>query len=260
MRFATKKKDSTTPISGNGNYLRRFKPGETRVRFLDEIDEWFEYREHRSIDGKSFPCTGDALCPGCTNPDEKVSRAGRRYATNLLLVDRGIVLPYVIPVTLASKMETRAQRNDDSVVTRDYVVIRKGTALDTEYDVDADEKYYIDLSTYESTKWDIESILAEMFAEVWGDVVTAAPEPPKQRPARSTLDVMKQQAQDDDPPSKPEVQSESADAEAEHEVTEAELRGMTLFGLMKLAADAEIDFPDDITKPDLLTLIMSKAS
>ena len=267
MKFSTLRKDSRhVASSGSGIYLRRFKDGETRVRFLDEMDVWHEYYEHRNLEGHSFPCTTDRdTCPGCTHPDEKVSRAGRRYATNVLWVDLGQVLPCVIPVTLANKLENRAERNEGSVTNRDYVVIRKGSGLDTEYDADSDEKYKVDLDKYRAQGADIEAVLEAMYEDVWGTEPQDKPKPrakeTKEEPRRAIRETSKREEEQDDlPPSKPQAQSESAGSEGDDvEITEDELKAMSLFQLMSLATKAGIDFPDESSKPELLNLILAEA-
>jgi len=166
MQFGTPAKDV---VESSGNYLRSFGAGDTKVRFYEDIPEWIAYWEH-FLGKKSFPCTGDRnSCPGCVHEDEKVRKASRRYAANVLLVDRGVVLPFKLPSTVKKRCEARAARNDGSITTRDYTVIKTGQNLDTEYDVEQEEKYEVDWDKYEESLSDLQDILRESFEEVWGE-------------------------------------------------------------------------------------------
>lgn len=83
MKFGQKKKDA--PDVGSGKYLRNWKKGETKVRFLDESDDWIAFREHYTRDRKSFPCTEERdTCLGCQSPDEEVAKSSRKYAAQVL--------------------------------------------------------------------------------------------------------------------------------------------------------------------------------
>lgn len=221
MRFSTK---ASEEIAYSGDYLRSIKTGDTKVRFLYDETEWYSYWEHFTADGKkSFPCLGDKeTCPGCTDENERVAKASHKYGTNVLLVKSGKVVPMRMPVSIKQKMETRRERSENKTITaRDYVLIRQGTGLDTEYDVEGDSAYDVDLETYRKQGVDIESILVASFTELFGDPDEFKPTRPEPRTAPK--DVQK-------------------DATPPDEVyTEAQIRGMNLVELTQLAVRQNID-------------------
>lgn len=165
MRFGTKKSE-TTETESDGLYLRNFKDGDTIVRFLQETDDWIEFREHYTADKKSYPCTRERdTCPGCNSDNEEEKRSSRKYATNVYVVKGNFTAPFRVPISLAKKMFTRSERNEGTITNRDYVVIRSGKFLETEYDVESDDKYKVDLKALLADGGDIEEILGKAFEE-----------------------------------------------------------------------------------------------
>ena len=245
LTFGVKQKDAHDR-EYSGNYLRSFKKGETLVRFLDETGEWIRYWEHHTTDGKSFPCTEDReSCPGCTHENEKVRRASKRYGVNLLLVKQGIVLPFKLPVTLYDRLVVRAERNDGTVTNRDYVIIKSGSGLDTEYDVDQEDKYSVDLAELHKKAYNIQEILGESYAEVWGD-----PDAPKAKDEPKSKGESKEEAKDV-PPTEPAAKSESAGEAGEVEMTEASIRAMGKSELRALCTKVGLEFTEDDTSSEL---------
>lgn len=196
MKFGKKYSEAKDDFSG-GNYLRSFKEGESTVRFLQEQDDWTVFREHFTVDGKSFPCwEEDKLhCPGCSSDNEKVAKSSRRYACYVYRKDWDAVVPYRIPVVLARRLTTRFERNDGSATNRDYTVIRTGKGLDTDYDVEQEDKYAVDIEAKMTGVVPIEDILEESFIEVWG----ADWQPGSKTPSINRTKAEKEQ--DDIPPS-----------------------------------------------------------
>lgn len=251
MQFGKRKADV---VEFDGDFLRNFKEGETVVRFLDEIDDWTFYREHYTPTNKMFPCTQDPECPGCNHPSDKVSKSSRKYATSILLVKQGIVLPFKVSVTLSDRMENRSKRAGGTITDRDYVIIRTGQGLDTDYDVDSGDKYELDSSKHE--RYNIEEILKETFDRNAEEIIDPieVKEEPKRASRRSTLDVMKEQAvkgQPENPPS---------DASDVIELSESDIRKMSFAQLAKLASEADLDITDVETKGELVALLLEKLS
>ena len=234
MEFGQKKKD----IVEAGDYLRNFPKGETLCRFLYEQDDWDGFREHYTNDNKSFPCTRDRnTCPGCIDPDDKVNRAGRKYATQVYLVKTQKVTAMRIPVSLSDRLAIRAERNGGTLLTRDFVVLKSGSGLDTEYDADSEEKYDLDLNALRAQETiSIQSCWEGAFAEVWGKdwkpaapVDTTAATRLAQSAARGAAAAAKEQEfskdkGDQDPPSEPATTSDAG--EQDGELTEAQVRAM----------------------------------
>jgi hypothetical protein len=245
MKFGTPKKDAPDDYTGDGLYLRSFKDGDTVVRFLEETDDWVQFREHFTADRKSFPCTQDKWsCPGCTSDDESVQRSSRKYATNVYVVKGGYVAPYRIPITLAKKMFTRSERNDGTVLNRDYVIMRTGKGMDTDYDVEQEDKYTLDVKALRKDGQDIEEILQASFSEIWGSV-----DEPVDRGAESKAE---------DIPSRFERSSDDSDSEPENVVIDEDaLYDMALADLKDLAVKAGVDVKGNARKSDVIRALLS---
>lgn len=236
MRFGTRKAESKFT---NDNdflvYLRNFREGDNKVRFIDEIDDWIAFAEHYTAEGKSFPCTMDRdTCPGCTSDDERMQKASRKYATNLLLLSNDLVLPFRVPMSLAKKLFNRAERNG-TITNRDYIVMREGKGLSTEYDLEQDDKYPVDLDTLRSKAHDIENVLATAYNDLWGDVKPV--EEPKQVEKKPPFDQ----------------------SDAEEVISEESLRGMKRSELILIAEKHNIDYDEDGSKREILESILSQA-
>lgn len=225
MQFGTKKSEVD---EYEGAYLRNFREGDNEVRFIEECDDWIKFSEHYTSDGRSFPCTNDrSTCPGCTSDDEKMSRASRKYATNVRLVGNDMVLPFRIPMSLAKKLFNRSERNG-TITNRDYIIMREGKGFETEYDLEQGDKHAVDLVALREQKHDIEEILRNSYEELWG------------RPE-------KEEAVDKPP-------FESTD-----EIEEARLRAMTKDQLIKIAAKNSIVVNEEGSKASVLDAILAAA-
>ena len=253
MQFGSKRKDAPaeSEAGSTGRYLRNFKAGETKVRFLEETEDWIVFREHY-LGKQSFPCTGERdTCPGCTHPDEDVQRAGRKYACNVYLVDVEKTLPFRIPVSLAKSMDMRSEKNGGTITNRDYVVMRSGKGLDTEYDVDSDERYSLDIAGLLKDGMKIEELLEESYNEVWGDKVEEAPK--KERFAKE-----KEEPKAAEPeevfPSKPGDDA----GEEEIVIDEDALYDMSVDQLRELATKVGVETDEDAGKRDLIRLLLSE--
>jgi hypothetical protein len=258
MRFGTAKKDVVD--NSDEVYLRTFKKGDTQVRFLTEIDEWIQFREHYTGggDNKSFPCTKDrSTCPGCTSDDESVSRSANRYAANAILTRNGQVYAFKMGKSLVDRLSMRSDRNGGTIMNRDYVIIRSGTGLDTEYDVEQEEKTPVKASVYKDQLVDIEAVLESNFNALYGD----QPAPKKssrkveddedEAPVRRKAKVVEE---DDVPPSKPAVAS--SDDEQEVELDEAVVRDMSRAELLDLYAKAGLEADEDMSRKELADFLI----
>src|SRR6476646_5092438 len=257
MRFGQRAED----VEESKPFIRNLKKGETKVRFLQEIGDWIQFREHYSMAGRSFPCTRESDCPGCNSPVEQVSRWSRKYAANVLMTSNGQVAVIKIPVTLYNRMQTRYERNGNTVTNRDYTLLKSGEGLSTEYDVEQEEKYAIDLKQYEL--FDIEQMLAEQFELTLGtdDISTDGEKPvdgeqviklksawDSRQAAKADLDV---------PPTKPQPEQ---DDEAEEILTDDELKAMNVEEMLHVAEASNLVVPEELvsagTKQDLLQFLM----
>lgn len=246
MKFGTARKDVVEYT--NKDWLHSFKKGETKVRFLQECDDWILFREHYTIEGKSFPCTNSReTCPGCMSEIEKVNKSSRKYAANVLNLATGRVQAYKMPITLANRLTARAERNNGSIITRDYNIIRTGDGLETEYDVEQDEKYDIDINQYKSSFVDIEAILSESFQEVWGSVSEVTDKPA----AKKVQEV---------PPFKPTVVSQAPLEDEEIEVDEETVRSMKRADLVLLYSKAGVEVDEDLSTKELAENLIKQFS
>lgn len=229
MQFGTKKKDAVEKNNGSGNYLRNFKAGSLVVRFLEEPSEWLAIYEHFTPDNRSFPCTEDDNCPGCNSDIERTKKATRKYATQLYLVEQKRVLPFRIPISVADKMVNRAEKNDGRITTRDFAVMRSGAGLETEYDVDSEDKYGVDVEDLlKKVEVDIQDCLREAFEENSG--VSLAP-------------------------SKEEKPKEVAKDE-EKVYTETDIRSMSKPELRELCTKYFVKFEDDASSRELADMLV----
>ncbi len=260
MRFGTPASETN---DSSGEYLRALKAGDTKVRFFSEIPTWIGYYEHYT-NKQSFPCTGDRMtCPGCTHEDESVQKATRRWATIVLKVDTGEVVPMKLPTTIKKKCESRAARNDGSITTRDYTLVKEGQSLNTEYDVEQEEKYRLDMSKYDDLP-DIEDILKAMFEDVWGPgsaeeyAQSAVPAKAAPRRKRETVDdqIDRWKAE------KAEKAAPADEGETGTDdvvVTEEQLHSMRLSELLALAEKEGIDTSKLEEKSEIIDAIVNAA-
>lgn len=246
MKFGTKKAEIIEP----SRYLRNFKKGETKVRFLQEVSEWTGFREHYiKIEGqtRSFPCTGDReRCPGCSSEDPEVQNAPRKYGTYLKLIESDRVLPFRIPARLADRMESRALRNEGTITNRDYTIYREGTGFNTEYDVEQAGAYELNIEALIKDTDPIEDILANSFTDLWGETEQFEQDKPvKVRPlAERTEDpwTEKVKEQPEEFPSKPRSRKKKG-AEEDVEYDEITIRKMTKDELLRLYDVANLEVP-----------------
>jgi hypothetical protein len=196
VSFASKSADIRADLvrsTSGAQWLRTVRDGkDLRVRFLQDPEDWDKYKEHYGQSAGFFPCTQDARCPGCTSDDERMKKASRRYISQVLIVqeegaqDVGKVAALKMPLDLANRVVNKCDRNGGTLLNRDYTLIRTGNGLDTEYDVEVEDKSTIDLNKFEHV--DVEGILTSMFESAWG-----APSQPK--PAKTEA-----KAEEDDKP------------------------------------------------------------
>ena len=239
MQFGVKKSEEKVYAGGDGDflpYLRNFREGDNEVRFIDEVEDWIGFAEHYTPEAKSFPCTGDRNeCPGCTSDNEKMARASRKYATNVKLIQNDMVLPFRIPMSLAKKLFNRAERNG-TITNRDYIVMREGKGLETEYDLEQGDKSEVNLDDLRAKGHDIEDILRTSYEEVWGG---------PDKPAKA-----EKPKQEEKPP---------FDASGDVEIDEESLRAMSRNDLLALAASNSITVDEDGSKGEILDVILVAA-
>ena len=285
MKFGSKttEKRTSTSSGGGGNFIKYFRKGETRVRFLQEMnpDEdkwggWTVFYDHFSPSAsRSYPCTGDRqTCPGCTSSNPKESSASRRYLVNLLDQGTGYVDLWKVPTSLIDDLIRYAEKSGGTITDRDYTVVQyKGDDDKVKYSVDREEKDPIELSLYEDKFRDHEKALAEAFIEVWGELPEdTEAEAPQVKPAKKAAAKKPVQSKEDwdkiengpipSEPAAEEATSEQAplpaepEEEDETEISESELRKMEPDEIKKLFVQCGLEVPDSDDSNVLADLLM----
>lgn len=284
MRFGTKASEAPAGTGGaGGGYIKYFKNGETRVRFLEQLDDWTIYYEHFDKEAqRSFPCTGDkSTCPGCVekaaleDAGKEAWGAQRRYLVNCFNPDTGYVDLYKVPTSLIDDLSRYADKDGGVITMRDYTVVRykkKDENNKVAYSVDKEEKDPVDLSDYADQMKDHQEALNQAYAEVHGTVpddddnepkpkakakVKKDPARPKVVPGVEHVEKKKVQkkapkplpTEEDEPPSEPaqepvEPAQEPDDDQGEEEIEEDDLRKMSAPELKGLFGQCGLDAPD----------------
>jgi len=271
-----------------------FRDGSTTIRFLEEIDDWTPYWEHYDQGKKKyFPCPGRDVCPVCTDPENE-SRASKRYLVNALVkssdnknVKAGYVNLYKIPGSLIEKVLRRSDKYE-TLLDRDYEIIRAGSGLNTEYDLETGDRGEVDIETYLEKGFDHEEALQAAWKAYGADaaeepkakheiVVDETPAPRRRaktaqevedeaKPtvkervsAKSGKSDLEKAAAGEDPPSEPQSQSASADAEEEEEVlSEETVRAMDVPTLRRLYDQVGLTYEEDWNAAQLADNLIDK--
>lgn len=243
MRFGTSyTEDRQNAAAGSGGkWIKGWKSGETKVWFLEELNDWTTYYEHFNQSKQRFyPCTGDKEnCPGCTSDVEDERSASKRYLVNCRV--GSYVDLYKIPASLIDSITRAADRDSGSLMKRPFLVIKTGKGKNgTNYDFDREEResYPGELDEDLGKIQDHQEALRAAYEEVWGPIEDEA-EAPQTKPRRRSPAKPKpeeppaQKPTDDDPPSEP--QPEEPGAEEEDEVlSEDQVRAMSADDLLDL--------------------------
>lgn len=257
MRFGKSAKEAAEEPSkggGGGDFIKYLKEGDNTFRILQEPDEWLYYWEHFSPAGFSFPCNDTDVanpnpegCPGCSSDNERMKRANRRIAFNVLHAFNGVeyVDAFKIGPAVADKLDNRYKRFG-TITDRDYTITKYKTSGDRwDFDVEGNTPTPVDLR---KSDWrDIEAMLQQSWDDAWGDpnqaaanrqATAAAPAeaPPAQLPRRATIAPQKPAPLPEEPPFEEKVYQE------------ADLRVMPRDLLVKLIHDEM-----GLTAPSLLT-------
>jgi hypothetical protein len=118
--------------SQSGDRLVRIGADESLTGyFLTEPDEWQQYDEHYMKDHQPqwyFPCV-ESDCEGC----DAGERSSNRHLASFLNTDENMVVPLVIPVTLAEDLVVFFDRYG-TLMDRPYELMRTGSGKnDTSY-------------------------------------------------------------------------------------------------------------------------------
>lgn len=194
------KQDVTRGSSGSGDVIIRWISEDGLiVRFLEDPTEWYNYNVHfDEVLKRSFPCIGDN-CPGCAQGLRKTAR----YLCNALDVETDEVIPLELPKSLTSQLVTIYDRKD-TLMDRDYELIREGTGMDTTYSAIPEAPQQRKLSRYDLH--DLQDKLDSAYRAVFDvddDDEDEAPRKPKPKKSKKKAPVKKRRVKktrdEDDP-------------------------------------------------------------
>lgn len=162
----------------NGDvWIKPFRDRETRVRFMQEPATMGSIREHYSKRFKEFfPCanpkdTGQH-CYGCLDPDKETSKRTRRYVANGL-DEKGVLQLFKVGSELHKKLTNKKQRMG-SITHRDYVIVKTGSGLATDYDAEPGDEYPI---PFEGQLHNIPAVLQAKYNQVAAKYANAPADP-----------------------------------------------------------------------------------
>lgn len=154
----------TLQKGGGGNAWIKYIPknGNLNVRFIQEPEEWVNYVEHYDMTlRKSYPCNGEASCPGCNSGERK----SYRYLANAVDIESDRAIPLQLPKDLANRLVVKYEKWG-TLIDRDIELTRSGEGLDTVYDLDAGVPSRMKIDKY--TPLDLLKVLDDAFRDVFG--------------------------------------------------------------------------------------------
>lgn len=234
-------------------WIKGFKDGSTRIRFVQPTETFHAYKEHYDDGVGFFPCIwpGDvADCVGCNDASEKVRMRVHKYAFNAL-DQNGRLSVYKIGSRLYRTLQNREQRllaTGDQLMSRDYEIIRSGKGLETDYYPEPGEKYEVKLPKPEELH-NVKQILNEKYASTaaaYGEPLPDQPNTtPAAEPATEPIKVDKTEESGTDTP---------LEAKIEEKVEGNGFGTMTTPKLKEWLTEHKIEFPPGAPRSRLIKL------
>ena len=167
MFFGVRKAEA--PISQGRSAINWFGKEDTRIRFLEEMDDWTKIFQHFSNSARtSYPCTGDQdTCPGCNSDDEREAKASCRFIAMALDITSGYANLYSVPVSLITPLERYSDKDGGTIMARDYTVVQYKEDGFTKYAVEKEEREKINLDKF--VLKDHQKALNEQYQTAWGN-------------------------------------------------------------------------------------------
>ncbi len=186
---------------GNGEvWIKGFKAGQTRFRIVQpvtttpEAPGWYFYYEHYKGGVGYFGCIENSQCHGCSDPDPKVQQRNKRYAFNAI-DESGRLSVYKVGPSVYKVMKSREQRLD-TVMDRDYTIVKSGSGLDTMYEVEAGDRYPVDIpdELHNIGELLVAKYVSEVIPAYEGSVQVQDEEPDTAPVLEDTTEVTREQA------------------------------------------------------------------
>lgn len=218
-----KKLKESLAKGGNGIFIKYVpKNGEMNVRFIQEPEEWVAYAEHYDeLLKQSYPCNGEASCPGCSAGERKTAR----YLANAVnLDDQDRVMALQLPKTLANRLVVRYEKWG-SLTNRDIELSRTGEGTDTQYDFDAGAVDRKNIAKYQPL--DLLDVLEKVYDSVFGAGVEDDDEDdkPAVKKGRATTASTRRRAKVEEPEEDEDDEPEEEEDEPEEEPVRPPRRG-----------------------------------
>lgn len=128
------------------------------VRFLTEPDQWFAYQEYWDNERRRYIPVADGVEPPV--------RPSQRFLAQVVDRETDQVIALKMPKDLTNRLVLRFDRYN-TIMDRDYEIMRTGKGLDTSYDVTPEAPTSFDSAKY--TKIDLLEILETAFNSATGD-------------------------------------------------------------------------------------------
>lgn len=144
---------------GSGRSAQLFLKNDSsiKVRFLQEPTTFYEYLEHYDPDRKMFVPAFEND-PLDNHPNEVTRKVGKRWICNVLDVETGRVRIVKLNQDQLNRLLIRHARYN-TLLDRNYELIRIGGGRDSKFDVDADDPTQMDLSRFSDKVYDLEDWL-----------------------------------------------------------------------------------------------------
>lgn len=228
------------------------------VRFLSDPEEWIVYQEYWDQDAKTYVPVLEG-----EDPDARVST---RYLASVVMVDEDRAVPLKMSKDLANRVFVRYDKYG-TLLDRDYELIRTGSGLDTEYDVEADAPSKFNLKKFDEI--DLMSYLEREWQQAHGeddddDDEDESPRrrqasKPKPKPKRSRRRV---EEDDDDEEDEDEIidddddddDDEPVDPTGDFPTTDVDYESLKIKELREFAREQGID-TKGVKKDELLDLL-----
>jgi hypothetical protein len=209
---ASKARSAIRGRGSSNSPLTRVKPDETlKVRYLQEPEDWEEAYYHY-IDNVFIWCSRKKSCEGCSGG----IKASKVVLANALDVKQNKVIIIQMPTTLADSVLRRYEKFGDTVMDRDYDLVREGSGQnDTRYSADYDPPKKRDLLRYETY-----DIAAMILAELGEDAEESEPEDEAPRSSKSSNNSSRRTSLHADEDEDEDEEEEEDDFEEEEEEDE----------------------------------------